>query len=210
MYKAGILNIKTGKILLRKAVQLFNIFLFLFLAVKTSSYPLPERIPLNVYYKTDGLMSLCLLFSSGFSFFLLYGFIMITLVLLVGNFFCFWICPLGGCVEFMNIITLRKFWKFPAIEQKKFRKAGTLILLFVLISAIFSGILSIPFVGFIFDPFVILGQAMTLNKIWLITLFLIFVAGILSPRIWCNCFCPLGRFYTITGTLLKRKRRKNE
>ncbi|MCM8815036.1 MAG: 4Fe-4S binding protein [Candidatus Omnitrophica bacterium] len=61
--------------------------------------------------------------------------------------------------------------------------------------------------GFIFDPLIILGQAMTKIKPWLVFLSIILISSILFPRLWCRCICPLGRFYTLIGRIIRKKKR---
>lgn len=201
------------KIFIRRISQLLSIFLFIFLIYRVKVYPLPEKLPLNIYFKTDGLLAISLTLINLVSFEdFIPAFLMILLIFFVGNFFCFWICPLGGCIDYLNIITRRKFFKTPfsLFDSKKLRIAGTWILFFVLISALFNCLFDFVFVGFVFDPFIILGQAITMAKFWLAFLMLILICSVLYPRLWCNCFCPLGRLYLITGGLLRRIKEKTK
>ncbi|MCM8817570.1 MAG: 4Fe-4S binding protein, partial [Candidatus Omnitrophica bacterium] len=84
----------------------------------------------------------------------------------------------------------------------KLRMIGFWILACVVISALFNSLFGFVFLGFVFDPFIILGQAVSSAGFWLILLFLILILSTLYPRLWCNSFCPLGRFYSIIGILL--------
>ncbi|MCM8828027.1 MAG: 4Fe-4S binding protein [Candidatus Omnitrophica bacterium] len=163
-----------------------------------------------MYFKINGLLALETLINSGkFFIFLLPGFIMILLIIIAGNFFCFWLCPLGGSIDYLNLLVFRRLWKVSFTSPKILRKTSLWILIFVLASSLSTLIFSFPYTGFIFDPFVILGQAMTGVKLWVVFLSIIVLSSVLFPRLWCNYVCPLGRFYTLTGNILK-KRKKGE
>ncbi|MGB9642311.1 MAG: 4Fe-4S binding protein [Candidatus Ratteibacteria bacterium] len=190
------------KNIVRRLVQILSVFLFFFLLKKTGAFPVSEKLPLSIYYQVDGLLTMSVVIATRtIGLFILPGILLLSVIAIIGNFFCWWICPLGGIIDYLNLFTLRKRWKISLFIPGWLRKGGLIILMITILSAIFSG--SLPFIGFVFDPFVIMGQAATGLKFWICFFVIIIITGIVFPRLWCNCFCPLGKLYTLTGTRVK-------
>ncbi|HOK79590.1 MAG TPA: 4Fe-4S binding protein [bacterium] len=195
------------KNIVRRLVQFLSIFLFFFFLKKTGAFPVSEKLPLSIYYQLDGLLTISVIIMTGtIGLLMLPGILFLLFIGIIGNFFCWWVCPLGGIIDYLNLVTLRKQWKITLLIPKWLRNGGLIILMIVILSAIFSGFLSLPFIGFVFDPFVIMGQAATRLKLWVGFFGIIIVTAIMVPRLWCNCFCPLGRLYTLTGTKIRLKK----
>jgi len=193
--------------ILRRVVQALSIFFFFYLLKKTTVYPVSTKLPLSFFFKIDGLLAFSVaIITKTMSLFILPGFVMILLIMTFGNFFCTWICPSGGIIDYLGFLFFRKRWKISSPVPGKLRNASSIILMFVLISAVVSSISGIQFFGFVFDPFVIMHQAMIGTILWLSVFLIIVLASIFYPRLWCNCFCPLGKFYTIAGTRFKIKK----
>jgi len=195
-----------GKLVIRRIVQATSIFIFFFLFYKTTVFPIPEKLPLSIYFKIDGLLAISMAIISK-SFSLLFPAIFLLLLIMIfGNFFCTWICPVGGIIDYLCTFLFRKYWKISPVVRGFIRNMGIFTFTFVIASAVFASFFHYPFLGFIFDPFVIINNAFIGLKIWIILFACIIVASILKPRIWCYCICPLGWFYTLVGTRLRIKK----
>ncbi|HOJ31134.1 MAG TPA: 4Fe-4S binding protein [bacterium] len=194
------------KTIVRRVVQLSSIVLFIFLLRKTGMFPVSEKLPLDLYYRLDGLLAVSIgIAERNIIPFVLPGLLILLLIMFVGNFFCSWICPLGGLIDYLNLAAFRRRWRIVLLIPQWLRNTGFLILMLVILSALFSWLFSFPFIGFIFDPFVIMGQAAAGLKLWVCFFAVILMTGIVFPRLWCNCFCPLGRLYTLASKRLKIK-----
>ena len=192
---------KKQKILLRRIVQLFFIFLFFYLLHKTSLFPVPEKLSLSLFFRADGLLALFAGISTfHFSFYFLPAVIIMLLILINGNFFCFWICPFGGSVDICNGILLRKKWKLTINIPSVLKKVKFFILGCFLFTAILALFVEVPHLLWGADPFVIMARAFILKKWWLVLFFVIIISSIIMPRVWCNNICPLGCLNNILGT----------
>ncbi len=186
------------KFYLRKTVQILSIFLFFFLFSKIV-FP-PGRWPVNIYFRFDALFGITTTLTTfHFSLSLLPGIFLLFLIFLFGNFFCFWICPFGGIIDWINIILFRRKWRvnftFPVFVKKiRFYLLGIIICL-----ALLTPFVKIPYLTWIFDPFVILMRTLVLKKGWLLWFSGIIIVSIVFPRFWCNNICPLGCLYYIVG-----------
>ena len=200
------------KYYLRRVVQTSSILLFFYLLQRTR-YPLPEKFPLNIYFRTDTLLGISsTLTSRHFSYLFFPGLVMLALVAILGNFFCFWICPLGGLVDTGNSLLFRKRWKLNPRIPSWLRKIRFFILGGILSLSLLGYFCKIPYLVWIFDPLVILTRAIVVKKEWLALFVLLLLASFLIPRLWCNNFCPLGALYYLFGTKIRSsiRRKKGE
>lgn len=119
--------------------------------------------------------------------------IITILTLILGRFFCGWLCPLGTLLDIFHFLKQ----KIPYISLKKIKKispAKYFILSIILIAALFGW----QWAGF-FNPFSILYQGIisfiTPTKLALfftVILFFIFALEFLERRFWCRYLCPSG------------------
>lgn len=185
-------------------IQAIFIFLFFYFFKKTS-FPLKENLPVNLFFRIDLLLALFTTISTFyFSYLFLPSILIFIMLLLLGNFFCFWICPFGGIIDFSNLIFLRKRWKKVSIRLPLWIRK---IKIFILIGIIIISFVKIPFILWIFDPYVILFRAILFKKILVVFIFIVFLS-ILIPRFWCNNICPLGYINYLVGVKLRNKLKK--
>ncbi len=89
---------------------------------------------------------------------------MIALTLLLGRFFCGWVCPLGSAIDIAG--ALKK--KYPELEDKK--NAGLRKVKFYILGIFFVFAILGKQVAWIFDPLVIAARFVSLNLIPAVTL----------------------------------------
>lgn len=192
------------KKIIKRVIQAIFIFLFFYFFKKTS-FPLKENLPVNLFFRIDLLLALFTTISTFyFSYLFLPSILIFIMLLLLGNFFCFWICPFGGIIDFSNLIFLRKRWKKVSIRLPLWIRK---IKIFILIGIIIISFVKIPFILWIFDPYVILFRAILFKKILIVFIFIVLLS-ILIPRFWCNNICPLGYLNYLVGVKLRNKLKK--
>jgi len=139
----------------RRLAQGLFLALFLFLFRKTD-YGGQDQIgyAVNIFFRWDPLVAAAaMLAARTFIALLIPAAIVAALTLVLGRFFCGWVCPLGTCLDASHkIIPPRSDGK-----QRRWRNYKYFILLVVLTAAAFGT----PLVGY-FDPFSILVRGLTL------------------------------------------------
>jgi MauM/NapG family ferredoxin protein len=139
----------------RRLAQGLFLALFLFLFRKTD-YGGQDQIgyAVNIFFRWDPLAAAAaMLAARTFISLLLPAVIVATLTILLGRFFCGWVCPLGTCLDLTHkIIPPRSHGK-----SRRYRNYKYFILFFVLGAAA----LGAPLVGYL-DPFSILVRGLTL------------------------------------------------
>lgn len=192
------------KKIIKRVIQAIFIFLFFYFFKKTS-FPLKENLPVNLFFRMDLPLALFTIISTFyFSYLFLPAILIFIMLLLLGNFFCFWICPFGGIIDFSNLISLRKRWKKVSIRLPLWIRK---IKIFILIGIIIISFIKVPFILWIFDPYVILFRAILFKKILIVFIFIVLLS-ILIPRFWCNNICPLGYINYLVGVKLRNRLKK--
>jgi len=195
------------KLILRHISQFFFIFLFILLYYKTK-FPLPEKLPLNFFFRIDPLVSISTTLSTlHFNYLLWPSLIIVLLLFFLGNFFCWWVCPLGGIIDLINLILFRKKWKISMKIPDYIRKIKIFIFWGLILNSFVFIFLLVPNFFWFFDPYVILTRVF-LFKNWFIIFIIIIVINILLPRFWCHNICPLGYFNYLIGIKIRNKIKK--
>jgi polyferredoxin len=202
---------KSVKILFKLSTQGFFIFLFFYFFKKTT-FPVSESLPLNFFFRIDLLLAIFTTISTlHFTYLFLPAVIVLLLLLFLGNFFCFWFCPFGGIIDYTNIILLRKKWKIKIKLPGYFRYLKIFIFWVITFTSIITIFINIPFLFWIFDPYVILMRGMLFRSIFIVFSLIVFLS-VLIPRFWCNNICPLGYLNYLIGiklrNIIKRKIKK--
>ncbi|MGB9677890.1 MAG: 4Fe-4S binding protein [Candidatus Ratteibacteria bacterium] len=195
---------KSIKFFLRFLIQGFFIFLFFYFFKKTT-FPVPEKLPLNFFFRIDLLLAIFTTISTlHFSYLFLPSIVVLFFLILLGNFFCFWVCPFGGIVDYANIIFLRKRWK-TGIKLHGWTKYIRIFIFWAIIFTSFTAIfIYIPFLFWMFDPYVILMRSLLSRKLLVVLIFIILL-NVLIPRLWCYNICPLGYLNYLIGVKLRNK-----
>ena len=191
------------KLILRRTGQLIFISLF-FYHLLSLDFSMNEKLSFSLFFRFDSLLAIFTGISSlYFSKFFIPAFILLFLILLFGNFFCFWICPFGGIVDYSNIFVSRKKWKIHLNTPFYLKKLRFFILGGFILTAFLTLFFKIPHILWISDPYVILTRAIVLKKWWLFTFLIILIISIFIPRMWCNNICPLGALNFLFGNKLR-------
>lgn len=123
---------------IRRVAQILFLLFFLFLLFRTVE-PADSAIPLNFFLRLNPLAAIGTMLASRT---LVAGFylsiVLVVLTLLLGRFFCGWICPLGTTLDISDRLLFRRFRR-PKIEyNKKLRNLKYYILTGFIVGAIFS------------------------------------------------------------------------
>lgn len=150
------MKINPAKKILRRWVQLFCLFGFLWLFLQTEYRGLDELpYPVSLLFRLDPLAALADLAAPGpFSWQSLWpALVLLILTAIFGRFFCGWICPLGTSIDASGKLTGRGVHR----SSRSWRRVKYL-LLFSLTAASFGGL---QLLG-LFDPLAIFLRSLTL------------------------------------------------
>jgi polyferredoxin len=198
---------KVIKLLLRYLTQIFFIFLFVFFYYKTK-FPISEKLPLNFFFRIDPLIGISTTLSTLHFNYLLWPSLLTVLFLLVlGNFFCWWVCPFGGIIDLFNLIFFRKKWKISRKIPNYLRKLRVFIFWGLILNSLIFIFSLVPNFFWFSYPYVILTRALLFRN-WFIIFIIIIVINIFFPRFWCYNICPLGYFNYLIGIKLRNKIKK--
>jgi polyferredoxin len=152
---------------------------------------------------------------------LLWALVTVILTIVLGRFFCSWVCPFGSLHHFVGYLANRKKNLSQKIQLNKYRKAQCIkyiVLVFLLFMAAFPTFGATLQAGLL-DPIPLVTRSFSLALVavvdrlfgvtsvtgrfyegaWLI--FAIFSAAILLnlviPRFYCRFICPLGALFGV-------------
>jgi polyferredoxin len=173
-------------VLARKISQGFFFLLFIYILWATT-YPLKSSISPEILFKLDPLIMLITSLSERLILpGLLICLIMLFLALILGRFFCGWVCPLGAVIDFSGMDNKGVLLKDR--QNKKVRKSKFVVLGVIFIFAVLSFQ-----TAWIFDPLVIAARFVSLNLIPVMTSA---IDGLFSWLIRTfNLYGPLFDFY---------------
>lgn len=132
---------------LRRVFQIVFILLF-FLLFLFASYPLESKIPVDFFLRLDPMLAFTSAIASR-SIILksMPAIILVFLTILLGRFFCGWICPLGTTVDGFDNLAKAKSRNKDNSSLRRLRWVKFALLVLILVSALFS----LQLVGFL-DP----------------------------------------------------------
>jgi polyferredoxin len=93
---------------LRRAVQILSFCFLLYLIIQTA-FPLELKIPVDLYLRLDPFVAMItILAQKEVILRMLPAFGVLLLVIIFGNFFCGWFCPMGTAIDFFDRILFRE------------------------------------------------------------------------------------------------------
>lgn len=174
-------------ILLRRLSQGFFLILFIYI-LWHATYPLKGILPPETFFRTNPSI---MIFTSISERILLPGAVislsMIVLTLILGRFYCGWICPLGTVIDISGSMQRKK-----KVPKENTNKGLRKVKFFVLGAIFLSALLGVQ-VAWIFDPMVIMARFVSLNLIPTVTLLLDKFFIFLIKNL--NFYGPLYDFY---------------
>jgi MauM/NapG family ferredoxin protein len=136
-----------------QAISLFLFSLLLFLA----TYKLPDWFPADIYLRLDPLLGLNAIFAAreiiGRA---LWGLVTVGATLLIGRFFCAYVCPTGASIDFLDRLLIRKKKRGEIKTESSLRKTKYFLLIVFIMAAV-AGLSLV----FLMDPIALLTRFYT-------------------------------------------------
>jgi len=197
----------------RVAVQAVSLSLFLFFVFITQ-FAYLKGWPVSLFLEVDPLVGLATTLATGRVYqFLVWSLILILPTMLLGRFFCNWICPMGITLQLTGYLFNRNKADKDRIDQNRHRplfKLKYYILVFILVAACFGSLQN----GLL-DPIPTIHRAFSIGVLpvaemaapgtfyvrphmhqvtWLVgaTFLFFLVMNAVIPRFFCRTLCPLG------------------
>lgn len=140
---------------LRAGVQALSFFFFLYLILQ-AAFPLETKIPVDLYLRLDPFIGIVtLLTQKEFIWKMLPAFGVLLLVVVFGNFFCGWFCPMGATIDFFDRLLFREKKRSKPLEDQPLRRLRWGIFVF----ALMAGLLAWQ-VLFLLDPISLLTRSL--------------------------------------------------
>ena len=178
--------------------------------------------PVNWFLQLDPLVAIGTILTTHSLYWpLLWALVVVALTIILGRFFCSWVCPFGSIHHFVGFLGNRKNKAAQKIQLNKYRKAQCIkyfILIIFLSMAAFPSVASTLQTGLL-DPIPLVTRSFNLILLpivdrsvnfvsvsgrfyegtWLI--FVVFLTAVLLnlviPRFYCRFICPLGAFFGV-------------
>lgn len=141
---------------MRKTVQALSLLLFSVLFI-FATYRLPDWLPADIYLRLDPLLGLNAVFAAreviGRA---LWSLITIGATLLIGRFFCAYLCPMGVSIDFLDFLFFRKRKRQGVKAEAGLRK----VKYFLLVIFVFAALTGLS-LAFLMDPMSLLTRFYT-------------------------------------------------
>jgi MauM/NapG family ferredoxin protein len=189
---------------MKKYIQALSLFLFsafFFLA----TYQLPDWFPADIYLRINPLLGLnAVVASREIIGRVLWSLVLIGTTLVIGRFFCAYVCPMGASIDFLDYLLFRKIRR-PGLKRDAGLRRWKYFLLILFIAAALTGVSLVYFmdpIAFLtrFYTFVIYPLAITA-----INLFLDLLRPLFQGLGWVSLshlFYPQPVYYMTALTLL--------
>jgi polyferredoxin len=140
----------------RQLSQTIFLLLFFFLFIKTDYTGSDElEYAVNILFRIDPLLAACVMLAvKTVVALMLPALIVILLTLILGRFFCGWVCPMGALIDLFHPLLKPR----TKTIDTRFPQLSSIMLFFVLTSALFG----LPLAGYL-DPFSILVRGLSLS-----------------------------------------------
>lgn len=188
---------KKRTLVLFKRLRVVSQTVFLAVFVYTFMRSLdPFSVVQNPFLRFDPLIFLTNPRSDFFLVAPIAGLIVLTLVL--GRFFCGWICPLGSLIELSDSIFFFPRKANPAAIHASSRSflvrfPPALVVLGAVVVSVFTSTSLLPY----FHPNVWIVRILSRSVLGFVFLGLVLLSSIFGRRLWCVYICPLGALYGV-------------
>jgi MauM/NapG family ferredoxin protein len=164
---------------LRSIIQALSLLLFSFFFI-LAAYGLPDWFPADLYLRLDPLLGLSAIVTAreiiGRA---LWSLILLGTTLLVGRFFCAYVCPLGASIDFLDLLFFRKK-KRPGPKAGASLQKVKYVALVLFMSAALTGVS----LSFFMDPISLLTRVYT---------FLLYPLAVTAINLFLDLLRPLSR-----------------
>jgi MauM/NapG family ferredoxin protein len=141
---------------MRTLIQALSLLLFSTLFV-FATYKLPNWLPADIYLRLDPLLSLNAVFAAREIISrALWALVTIGATLIIGRFFCAYVCPMGVSIDFLDLLFFRKKKRQGLKLEVSFRKIKYFLLI-IFITAAIAGLS----LAFLMDPLALLTRFYT-------------------------------------------------
>jgi MauM/NapG family ferredoxin protein len=175
---------------MRKFLQTISLLLFTAFFV-FATYKLPNWLPADIYLRLDPLLGLNAVFAAreiiGRA---LWALITLGATLVIGRFFCAYVCPMGVSIDFLDFLFLRKKKRLGLKAEGSFRKTK-LFLLVIFVSAALTGLS----LAFLMDPMSLLTRFYTFFIYPLVITLINLVLDLLRPLFQVLGWITLSHLY---------------
>ena len=170
---------------MRTIIQALSLLLFSIFFV-LATYKLPNWLPADIYLRLDPLLGLNAVFAAREIISrALWALVTIGTTLVIGRFFCAYVCPMGASIDFLDLLFFRKKKRQGLKAQASLRKVKYFLLIIFIMAALTG--LSL---AFLMDPMALLTRFYTFFiyplAITLINLILDWLRPLFQALGWVN------------------------
>lgn len=141
---------------MRTFIQALSLLLFSTLFV-FATYKLPDWLPADIYLRLDPLLGINAVFAAREVISrALWSLILIGATVVIGRFFCAYVCPTGASIDFLDFLFFRKKKRAGLKAEAGFRKVKYFLLI-IFVAAALTGLS----LAFLMDPLALLTRFYT-------------------------------------------------
>ncbi|MFH2120188.1 MAG: 4Fe-4S dicluster domain-containing protein [Pseudomonadota bacterium] len=141
---------------MKKTIQALSLLLFTALFL-LATYRLPDWLPADIYLRIDPLLGInAILAAREIIPRVLWALVLVGATLVVGRFFCAYVCPLGAAIDGLDYLFFRKIGR-PGMKQDSSLRRWKYLLLILILAAALTGVSLVYFL----DPIALLTRFTT-------------------------------------------------
>ncbi len=143
---------------LRRTLQAASFFFLLYLIVQ-AAFPLEGKIPVDLYLRLDPFIGIVTLLTQREVIVrMLPAFGVLLLVIVFGNFFCGWFCPMGATIDFFDRLLFREKKRAKPFQDEPLRRLRYGVFVF----AAAAGIMGLQ-VLYLLDPISLITRTLVIS-----------------------------------------------